>query len=90
MKTVLVFRLPSGKEPFEDWMNELPESTRGLIDDYIDRISLGGGKKNLKYLKDGVFEIKIDYGPGWRVYFGLDGQYMILLVGGDKILKPGI
>ena len=84
MKTVLVFRLPSGKEPFEDWAKDLPDQIRALIDKYIDRISIGGGKKNVKALRDGVFEIKIDYGPGWRVYFGEDGQNLILLLGGNK------
>jgi len=84
LKTVLVFRLPSGKEPFEDWAKDLPDQIRALIDKYIDRISIGGGKKNVKALRDGVFEIKIDYGPGWRVYFGEDGQNLILLLGGNK------
>lgn len=84
MKTKLVFRLPGGKEPYEDWVKSLPEQIRALIEVYIIRISAGGGKKNIKYLKDGVFEIKIDYGPGWKVYFGEDGQYMILLKGGNK------
>ena len=88
MKTVLVFRLPSGKEPFEDWAKDLPDQIRALIDKYIDRISIGGGKKNVKALRDGVFEIKIDYGPGWRVYFGIDGQNIILLLGGDKKTQP--
>lgn len=74
MKTVLVFRLPSGKEPFEDWAKELPDQIRARIDEYIDRVAIGGGKKNVKSLKEGVFEIKIDYGPGWRVYYGVDTQ----------------
>lgn len=84
MKTVLVFRLPSGKEPFEDWIRELPVETRAIIDRFIHRVSRGGGKKNIRALKDGIFEIKIDYGPGWRIYFGVDGQDIILLLGGDK------
>ena len=45
----------------------------------------GGAKKSIRALKDGVFEIKIPYGPGYRVYFAEDGKSLIiLLVGGDK------
>ena len=85
MKNVKVFRLPDGKEPFEEWARGLPEETRAVIDAYIDRVALGGGKKNIRALKDGVFEIKIDKGPGWRIYFGEDGKSIILLLlGGDK------
>lgn len=41
--------------------------------------------KNVRALKGGVFEIKIDRGPGYRVYFGEDGKFLILLlIGGDK------
>ena len=45
----------------------------------------GGSKKSIKALKDGIFEIKITYGPGFRVYFAKDGdELIILLIGGDK------
>lgn len=85
MKSVRVFRLPDGREPFEEWARSLPQETRAVIDAYIDRVALGGGKKNIRALKDGVFEIKIDKGPGWRVYFGEEGKSIfLLLLGGDK------
>ena len=55
------------------------------VDAYITRVALGGAKKNVRALKDGIFEIKIDFGPGYRVYFGEDGrQIIVLLVAGDK------
>ena len=42
-------------------------------------------KNPSKSLKDGVFEIKIPFGPGLRIYFGEDGdQLILLLIGGDK------
>ena len=45
----------------------------------------GGAKKNIKALGDRVFEIKVNYGPGYRVYFGeLDNVIILLLSGGDK------
>jgi hypothetical protein len=47
--------------------------------------SYGGGEKNIRSLKDGVFEFKVKYGPGYRVYFAEGGQEIILLLlSGDK------
>ena len=85
MKSVVVYKLPNGKEPFEEWARELPQDHRAMIDAYIDRVANGGGIKNVRALKHGVFEIKIDKGPGWRVYFGSVGNNIILLlIGGYK------
>ena len=51
----------------------------------IQRVASGGARKSVKALKDGVFEIKIPHGPGYRVYFAEDGEEMIiLLMGGNK------
>ena len=39
----------------------------------------------MKSLGDGVYELRIDFGPGYRVYYGLDGDVVVLLLsGGDK------
>jgi putative addiction module killer protein len=55
------------------------------ITNYIDRVAAGGSKKNIRALGDGIFEIKMDFGPGYRVYFGELSHVIILLVlGGDK------
>ena len=82
---VKVFCLPNGREPFEEWARRLPQEVRAMIDAYVDRVAYGGGKNNIRNLKDGVFEIKIDKGPGWRVYFGETGSSLILLLlGGHK------
>jgi putative addiction module killer protein len=79
------FTLDSGVKPFEDWVRLLDKRSRVKIRAYIDRVALGGSKKNIRSLGDGLNEIKIDYGPGFRVYFGLIGnEVMLLLGGGDK------
>ena len=39
-------------------------------------VASGGGKKNIKALGNGIFEIKINFGPGYRVYFGEDGNLL--------------
>ena len=68
-----------------DWLLSLDLHTRLRIRGYIDRVAAGAGKKNIKPVGSGVFEIKIDYGPGYRAYFGQVGNtVIILLVGGDK------
>ena len=56
-----------------------------IVDRFIQRVAQGGAKKSVRNLKDGVFEIKIPHGPGLRVYFGEEGERIILLlIGGDK------
>jgi len=42
----------------------------------------GGNFSNVKGVGSGVFEIKIDFGPGYRVYFGKDGDRLVILLGG--------
>ncbi len=85
MKEVRVFKLQNNKEPFNDWIQSLPLDVKNIIDAYISRIRLGGGQKNVRNLGDSVFEIKINHGPGYRVYFSYDGNIVILLlIGGNK------
>ena len=66
-------------------LSHLSVKIQARVSAFIDRVAAGGGKKNVKPLGDGVYEIKIDVGPGYRVYFGEDERAIILLlVGGDK------
>ena len=85
MKRVEYYRTESGKEPCRDWLLGLDSKEERCIRAYVDRVAAGAGRKNIKPVGEGVFEIKIDYGPGYRVYFGEVGKVLILLlVGGDK------
>ncbi len=47
----------------------------------MTRLALGN-MSNVKGVGSGVFELRIDFGPGYRVYFGKDGERLILLLGG--------
>ena len=49
----------------------------------MTRLSLGN-MSNLKGVASEVFELRIDFGPGYRVYFGKDGEHLIILLGGTK------
>ena len=84
-KKVIYYTAENGGSPFGDWLRKLDNLTRAIVVRLIQRVAVGGAKKSIKALKDGIFEIKITYGPGYRVYFAQDGdEIIILLVGGDK------
>lgn len=84
-RTIEYYVTESGESPFLKWLKKLDKRTRIIVTKYVDRLSLSGTAKNLKPLKDGVYKIKIFYGPGLRVYFAEDGKKLvILLLGGDK------
>ena len=85
MKTIKLLQLPNGKTPFGDWVNTLSPKSKIKVLDYVKRLSEGGSKKNIKSLGDKLFELKIDYGPGYRVYFvETDRVIILILTGGDK------
>lgn len=77
--------LDSGRCPFQEWLGELRDlKARAIVRTRIDRVSLGNFG-NCRDLKDGLWELKIDFGPGYRLYFGKAGnQVVLLLTGGDK------
>ncbi|MGE5153216.1 MAG: type II toxin-antitoxin system RelE/ParE family toxin [Bdellovibrio bacteriovorus] len=68
-----------------DWINSLREpKVRARIQVRVDRL-VHGNPGQSRYLSDGVSELKIDLGPGYRVYYTeRNGQLIILLAGGDK------
>lgn len=85
MKQIEVYQLKSGKEPFTEWLLSLDKKTEMYIDNYITRVAKGGSKKHIRNLGDGVSEIKMPKGPGYRVYFGeVENTIILLLIGGDK------
>lgn len=84
-KKIEYYVTESGKKPFLDWLKKLDNKLKATVTDYIYRIASSGSKRNIKSLKDGVFEIRIFHQSGIRVYFGEDGDKIILLLlGGNK------
>ena len=70
--------------PFARWFAALDNVAAARVHGYVTRLSFGNFS-NSKTLKDGVYEIRIDFGPGYRVYYGREGRKLILLIaGGDK------
>ena len=80
-----ILMLRNGKSPFKDWLRSLRDKpTQARIQSRIDRLRLGNFG-DYQGVGDGVFELRIHFGSGYRVYFGLHGaQVIILLCGGDK------
>jgi putative addiction module killer protein len=70
---------------FKDWMRKLRDVVaRSVINARIRRLSIGNSGDS-KYIGDSVSELRIDYGPGYRVYFTyLEHKIIILICGGDK------
>jgi len=85
MKKLKYFITDYRKEPFMEWRNSLSPGHQFKIDSYLKRIAMGGSRKNIKPIGAGTFELKIDSGPGFRVYFGEYGKSeLIILLGGIK------
>jgi putative addiction module killer protein len=73
-----------GRNQFTDWFNRLNSEAARKIVTALYRLGLGNFSK-VKGVGGGVFECRIDFGPGYRVYFGKDGEtVVILLCGGTK------
>jgi len=72
-------------EVYRDWINSLKDRVgRARIQVRVDRL-VHGNPGQSRYLSDGVSELKIDVGPGYRVYYTeRRGELIILLAGGDK------
>src|SRR5579883_3093200 len=75
----------SGKDAFDDWLSELSDNrTQAKIAARINRLAAGnfGGCKSLG---QGLYELRIDWGPGFRVYYAMIAQARVLILcGGDK------
>jgi putative addiction module killer protein len=82
---ILYYRTTSGAFPFRDWRSGITdEDTKAAIDARIARFR-GGNFGKSRSIGGGAIENKIDFGPGYRIYYGLDGdEIVVLLCGGDK------
>ncbi len=80
-----IYETSSGKRPFVIWFEDLNEiHTRAKILTRLDRLKLGNFG-DCKSIDEGVSELRIHYGPGFRIYYSKVGNKIILLLcGGDK------
>jgi putative addiction module killer protein len=75
----------NGKEPFEEWLKNIKDKMiRARIRRRLDRLSLGY-YGDTKALGDGICELRLSFGAGYRIYFAeIEGCIILLLCGGDK------
>lgn len=74
----------NGKAPLLEWLKRLDMITKAKVATKIDSLSCGNFGK-CKSLGGGLYELKIDFGPGYRVYYSQVGKRILLLIsGGDK------
>ncbi len=79
------YRTENNRSPFEDWLSKLKDVVgKAKIFARIERAEKGTFGK-YRDLGSGLFELKEAFGPGYRIYFGLErDELIILLIGGDK------
>ena len=80
-----VHRTSSGREPFTEWFESIQDrKTQTRIEARLNSIKYGNFG-DYQSVGDGVFELRFHFGPGYRIYFGLvDNTIVLLLCGGDK------
>ena len=88
MKSVVEIRhyvSPAGKDVFDEWLSELADArAQAKIVSRINRLA-AGNFGDCKSLGHGLWELRIDWGPGYRVYYAMIGRTCVLLLcGGDK------
>ena len=70
-----------GKSPFRRWFDDLDARAAAIVTVAVERLA-EGNTSNVKSIGEGAAELKINRGPGYRVYFGWDGEALVILLGG--------
>ena len=89
---VLHYRTVEGRFPYREWIESIADKkARAAVLARVDRLAFGAFG-DWKIAGNGVFELRVHLGPGYRIYFGRkDKAVVILLCGGDKrSQKPDI
>lgn len=84
-REIQTYVTPEGRVPFDEWFNSLRDTNAQVkIDARLTRVR-DGNLGDCRSVGEGVYELRINYGPGYRVYFGQVGAIVVLLLcGGDK------
>jgi putative addiction module killer protein len=84
-KEIKVYKTTRGKAPFRDWLDALKDKIiRARIDRRLERLA-DGNYGDSKSVGEGVFEMRLQFGAGYRIYFGeINCHVVLLLSGGSK------
>ena len=77
-----------GRYPYKEWFDNLGPVAAAKIAAAVYRLE-AGNFSNVKGVGAGVLERKIDFGPGYRIYFGKDGESVVILLGGSGKKRQG-
>lgn len=83
---LVFYKTETKKEPFNDWASDLDYKTKSIVLERLTRIETGnfGDCKPIKGYR-GIYELVINFGPGYRIYYGKQGSVIVvLLLGGEK------
>lgn len=85
MNEIVHYLTPEGKDLYQEWLDSLRDRiAKARITTRVNRVS-AGAFGDCKPVGDGVWELRIDQGPVYRVYYAqADKQVVLLLLGGDK------
>ena len=86
--TVVHYVASDGRAPYGAWFQALGRVEAAKVVVALDRLA-AGNFSNVKSVGAGVLEVRIHYGPGYRVYFGRDGERIIVLLGGGTKQRQG-
>lgn len=77
--SVYYYQTSSGRCPFRDWLESLEQQIQQIVDARLTRVRRGllGYAKNLG---SGLWELKFDVGPGYRIYYGRTGKTIVILL----------
>jgi putative addiction module killer protein len=78
---IIEFLNSAGVSPFARWREKLDPTTRARVTVAVLRLEAGNFSA-VKGEGEGIFELRMDFGPGYRIYFGKHGQDIVILLGG--------
>src|ERR1700685_231939 len=81
MIDVREYLYPDGRSPYGAWFARLNPQAAAKVATALARLA-GGNWSNVKGVGAGLFEYRIAFGPGYRVYFGKEGERLVILLGG--------
>lgn len=71
----------NGRRPFAEWLENLDDTAAARVTIALFRLRTGNFS-SVKGVGSGVFEYRIHFGPGYRIYFAKDGETIVILLGG--------
>lgn len=84
-KTVEIYCDRFGNEPYTSWIKSLKDSkTKARIDQRIRRIEENGNFGDYSSVGEGVWELRLDFGPGYRVYYAHENDRIVILLCADN------